>query len=143
MNAGFAKALLYAGALLVSLPAAADPTGLWRDKDGTTIRVQHCGAALCGIIVSMAQATDPATGRPWTDKHNRDPAKRRRPLVGLQVFIAMQPAGAGKWSGQLYNTDDGTTLSGNLIDSGPTVLRVEACVGGSLCGGENLNRVGR
>ena len=34
------------------------------------------------------------------------------------------------------------TVNGNLIDSGPTVLRVEGCVG-SLCGGENLNRVGR
>ena len=50
----------------------------------------------------------------------------------------MRPAGPGKWSGQLYNTDDGMTLSGNLIDAGPTVLRVEGCVGGSLCGGEDL-----
>ena len=143
MNTGFAKALLFVGTLLVSLPAAADPIGLWRDKDGTTIRVQPCGPALCGTIVSMASANDPETGQPWTDKHNHDPARRLRPLVGLQVFIAMRPAGAGRWSGQLYNTDDGMTLSGNLIDSGPTVLRVEGCVGGSLCGGENLSRVGR
>src|ERR1044072_3255500 len=143
MNAGFAKALLAAATLFISLPAAADPVGLWRDKDGTTIRVQHCGAALCGTIVSMASANDPETRQPWTDKHNPDPAKRLRPLVGLQIFIAMRPAGPGRWSGQLYNTDDGMTLSGNLIDAGPTVLRVEGCVGGSLCGGENLNRVGR
>ena len=61
---------------------------------------------------------------------------------GLQVFIAMRPAGSGKWSGQLYNTDDGMTVSGNLIDSGPAVLRVDGCVGG-LCDGENLTRVGR
>ncbi len=142
MPLGFAKALLCAGALLVSLPAAADPIGLWRDKDGTTIRVQHCGPALCGSIVSMAAANDPETGQPLTDKHNPDPGKRLRPLVGLQVFIAMRPAGAGKWSGQLYNTDDGMTVTGHLIDSGPTVLRVEGCVG-SLCGGETLNRVGR
>lgn len=142
MTVGFAKALLCAGALLVSVPASADPTGLWRDKDGTTIRVQHCGAGLCGVIVSMAGAKDPETGQPWTDKHNRDPARRLRPLVGLQVFIAMQPSGPGRWSGQLYNTDDGMTVNGNLIDSGPTVLRVEGCVG-TLCGGENLSRVGR
>ena len=143
MNAGFVKALLCVGVLLVSLPAAADPVGLWRDKDGATIRVQHCGSALCGTIVSMSPPNDPETGQPWTDKHNHDPGKRLRPLVGLQVFIAMRPAGPGKWSGQLYNTDDGMTLSGNLIDAGPAVLRVEGCVGGSLCGGENLSRVGR
>jgi uncharacterized protein (DUF2147 family) len=54
----------------------------------------------------------------------------------------MRRTGRGKWSGQLYNTDDGMTVSGNLIDSGPAVLRVEGCVG-SLCGGEDLKRVGR
>ena len=102
MNAGFAKALLAAATLFISLPAAADPVGLWRDKDGTTIRVQHCGPALCGSIVSMASANDPETRQPWTDKHNPDPAKRLRPLVGLQIFIAMRPAGPGRWSGQLY-----------------------------------------
>ena len=142
MHPGFAGALLCAGALFGSLPAAADPLGLWRDKDGTTIRVQHCGPALCGTIVGMAPANDPETGHPWTDKHNPDPAKRLRPLVGVQVFITMRPAGPGKWSGQLYNTDDGMTVSGNLIDSGAAVLRVEGCVG-SLCGGEDLKRVGR
>src|ERR1044072_3527689 len=119
MNAGFAIALLAAGALLVGGPGAAEPVGLWRDKDGTTIRVQPCGPALCGTIVSMASANDPETGLPWTDKHNQDPAKRLRPLVGLQVFIAMKPAGQGRWSGQLYNTDDGMMLTGNLIDAGP------------------------
>lgn len=133
---------LCAGALaLVSTVAAADPVGLWRDKHGTTIRVQQCGAALCGLIASMATQNDPETGQPWTDKHNHDPAKRLDPLVGLAVFIAMQPAGPGKWSGTLYNTDDGMTLRGNLIDSGPTGLRVEGCVR-KTCGGENLTRVG-
>jgi len=140
---GFAKALLCVGAfVLTSVPGAADPVGLWRDKDGTTIRVGRCGPALCGTIVAMMPANDPETGRPWTDKHNHDPVKRLRPLIGLQVFIAMRPSGPAKWSGQLYNTDDGATWPGHLIDSGPTVLRVEGCFG-SLCGGENLNRVGR
>src|SRR2546421_9417900 len=46
-------------------------TTLFRsDKDGTTIRVQPCGLALCGTIVSLKQRLDPATGKPWTDKHN-------------------------------------------------------------------------
>ena len=120
--------------------AMAEPTGLWRDSSGTTIRVQRCGAALCGTIVSMSPANDPATGSPWTDKHNPDQTRHGVPLIGLKVFIDMQPAGSGKWSGQLYNTDDGRSLRGNLVDRGPDVLRVEGCVG-ARCGGENLTRV--
>jgi uncharacterized protein (DUF2147 family) len=120
--------------------AVAEPLGLWRDNDGTTIRVQRCGAALCGVIVAMEPANDPETGHPWTDKHNPDQTKRGTPLIGLQVFVTMQSAGPGKWSGQLYNTDDGRSLRGNLIDRGPDVLRVEGCVG-TRCGGENLTRV--
>jgi len=122
--------------------AAADPIGLWLDKDGTTIRVQPCGYALCGTIVSLKQRLDPATGKPWTDKHNLNPARRDRPLAGVQVFIAMKPAEAGKWSGRLYDSDSGKTYSGHLIEQSRDGLKVEACIMG-LCGGENLSRVGK
>jgi uncharacterized protein (DUF2147 family) len=122
--------------------ALAEPLGLWRDRDGTTIRIARCGQALCGTIVSLEPRNDPETGAPWTDKHNPDQTKRGEPLVGLQVFIDMQPAGPGKWSGQLYNTDDGRSLRGNLVERGPEILRVEGCVG-TRCGGENLTRIGR
>ena len=119
--------------------AAADPLGLWLDKDGTTIRVRHCGHALCGTIVSLKQRLDPETGKPWTDKHNPNPARRDRPLAGVQVFIAMKPSGAGKWSGRLYDSDTGKSYVGHLIDGGGDSLRVEGCVMG-MCGGENLKR---
>lgn len=132
--------LAAAFALMSAGTASADPIGVWRDKDGTTIRVARCGAALCGRIVSMKTRNDPETGNPWTDKHNRDAAKQSRPLVGVTVFITMRPSGPGKWSGQLYNTDDGASLPGHLVDSGPATLRVEGCLG-SLCGGEDLTRV--
>ena len=120
--------------------AAADPIGLWRDNDGTMIRIARCGTALCGTIVGMTPPNDPATGHPWTDKFNPDQTKRGEPLVGLKVFIDMQANGPGKWSGTLYNTDDGRSLRGNLIERGPELLRVEGCVG-TRCGGENLTRV--
>ena len=125
--------------------AAADPLGLWRDKNGTTIRVQPCGRALCGTIVSMKPPLDQQTGKPWTDKpwtdkHNEDAAKRDRPLVGILVFIDMRPTGAAKWSGKLYDTDQGRIFEGHLTDSGADVLRVEGCAMG-ICGGEDLQRV--
>src|SRR5215471_9827534 len=74
-------------------PAAADPIGLWLDKDGTTIRVQACGQALCGAIVALNPPNDPATGKPWTDKNNSDRTLRERPLIGVPVFLSMQPDG--------------------------------------------------
>ena len=96
--------------MLAGAPAFADPLGVWRDSDGTTIRVQRCGTALCGTIVGMSPPNDPETGQPWTDKFNSEQTKRGDPLIGRQVFIDMQPAGPGKWSGTLYNTDDGRSL---------------------------------
>jgi uncharacterized protein (DUF2147 family) len=131
-------AMIMLGAVNV---AAADPLGAWRDRDGATIRVHHCGNALCGTIIAMEPPNDPSTGNPWTDKHNPDETKRGEPLIGLQVFIDMQPAGPGKWTGRLYSTNDGHGLRGNLIDRGPNTLRVEGCVG-SRCGGRDLRRVG-
>jgi uncharacterized protein (DUF2147 family) len=122
-------------------PALADPTGIWLDKDGGTVRIRPCGGALCGTIASVRPRLDPATGRPWTDKKNADPGKRARPLVGVQVLIGMQPSGSRKWSGRLYNPDDGKVYSGNLVEVGPGAIRVEGCWLG-ICGGENLRRAG-
>jgi uncharacterized protein (DUF2147 family) len=61
------------------------------------------------------------------DKNNTDPAKRNRPLVGVQVLISMQPNGASKWSGQVYSDDNGRTYSGNLIELSPSTIKIEGC----------------
>src|ERR1700728_4639070 len=78
--------------------AHADPRGLWLAQDGAKVRVASCGKALCGKIAVAKSPTDPATGQPWTDKDNPNPQLRDRPLVGVEVFIAMMPDGPGKWS---------------------------------------------
>jgi uncharacterized protein (DUF2147 family) len=122
--------------------AFADPAGIWRDKDGGTIRVHRCGPALCATIATVEPRLDPTTGTPWTDKHNADASKRGRPLIGVQVLSAMQPNGGGKWSGTLYDPDRGQIYAGNLIELGPDSIRIEGCALG-LCGGEELSRVGR
>jgi uncharacterized protein (DUF2147 family) len=122
-------------------PAIADPTGFWLDKDGDTLRIQPCGAALCGTIVNLKVALDPKTGRARTDEKNADAGRRNQLLVGVRSLISMRPAGPGKWSGTLYNPDDGRTYAGHLIELGQGKIRVEGCVLG-MCGGESLNRVG-
>lgn len=137
-NAAVTAALL--GYMCVG-PALADPTGLWLDKDGDTLRIQPCGVALCGTIANLKVRLDPETGRPRVDKKNVDARRRNRPLVGIQSLIAMRPTGPGKWSGTLYNPEDGHTYSGNLIELGQGKIRIEGCVLG-MCGGESLSRVG-
>jgi uncharacterized protein (DUF2147 family) len=145
MSVGLLRSVACAAVVLGCVgvePVRADPTGIWLDKDGGTVRIRPCGGALCGTIASVRPRLDPETGRPWTDKKNADPDKRTRPLVGVQVLIAMRPSGPGKWSGRLYNADDGKTYSGNLVELGRGSIRVEGCWLG-MCGGENLRRAGR
>lgn len=119
--------------------ARADPKGLWQAQDGAKVRISSCGRDLCGTIASPKSRVDPDTGQPWTDKHNPDPAKRGRPLAGLQVF-SMAPDGAGKWSGRLYNADNGQTYPGHLVEVDPNTVRVEGCVL-FMCGGRNMSRI--
>ncbi len=134
---GFAG--LVAG-FLGSGSAEASPVGLWKADDGAIIRVAQCGANLCAFIAKPSTAIDPETGRPPTDKHNSDPAKRNRPLVGVQVLMGMHSVEPGKWSGRLYNDDDGQTYMGNLIEVSNSQIRIEGCAAG-VCGGNNLSRV--
>ena len=120
--------------------AQADPRGLWLAQDGAKVRVTSCGNSLCAVIAEARSRVDPATGQPWTDKNNPDPAQRNRPLVGVAVLRSLQPDGAGKWSGTLYNNDNGNTYNGHLLELGPRTIRIEGCVIG-ICGGQNLNRI--
>jgi uncharacterized protein (DUF2147 family) len=133
-------ALACATAASVGITAAvADPVGLWRAPDGGTTRIARCGTALCGTLVTVVPARD-ANGRPVTDSKNKDPSKHARPLVGVTVLIGLWPSGPNKWSGQLYNPDDGGTYEGHLIEQGATSIRIEGCALG-MCGGEDLVRV--
>jgi uncharacterized protein (DUF2147 family) len=137
--------MLSAGLVAACLAASSDtgsasPVGLWLSKDGARIRVSPCGRDLCGFITQSSSPVDPATGGPPTDKYNEDPAKRDRPLVGVQVLISMHHEDPTKWSGQLYNVKDGKNYSGHLIETGPWSIRIEGCSFG-ICGGEDLARI--
>jgi len=101
-----------------------------------------CGGGLCGVIVGLKEPIDPATGKPQVDDKNPNPALKKRPMIGLTLFSGMQPSGPNKWSGQIYNADDGSNYASSVSVAGPDTLRVEGCVG-ALCGGETWTRVGR
>jgi uncharacterized protein (DUF2147 family) len=119
---------------------AASPVGLWLAKDGATVRISPCGRNLCGFLAQPNPAVDVTTGQPVTDKNNADPAKRGRPLAGIEILSSMHRESLNKWSGQVYNDDDGKFYDGNLIENGPSSIRIEGCWLG-ICGGEDLTRV--
>lgn len=122
---------------------AQDPNGTWLTQTGTSrIRLADCGGALCGTVVWLQEPNDPETKKAKTDKNNSDAAKRSRPMIGVQIVLGMKPAGAGKWSGQVYNAEDGKTYSGNLMYSGGNSLQLEGCaLGGLVCKKQTWTKV--
>src|SRR5256885_17085087 len=120
---------------------AGEPVGVWLTQAGDArVRVSKCGGGICGVIVGLKGPIDPATGKPQVDDKNPNPALKRRPMIGLPLFSGMRATGPGKWSGQIYNADDGSTYASNVSVTGADTLRVEGCVG-MLCGGETWSRV--
>jgi len=130
---------------LASVPVRAqgvEPVGVWLTEAGDArVRVSKCSGGICGVIVWLREPIDSSTGRPQVDDKNPNPALKTRPVIGLPLFSAMQPAAPNKWSGRIYNADDGGTYASSVSMAGSNSLRVEGCVG-ALCGGETWTRVG-
>jgi uncharacterized protein (DUF2147 family) len=121
--------------LLGGVALAAEPTGEWRVANGdANIRIDDCDGALWGII---SWEKEPG----GLDSNNPKPAERNRPTLGLHILLAMKPTKPGLWQGEVYNAENGKTYSSRLSLTSPDVLRIEGCVLGILCGGENWTRV--
>jgi uncharacterized protein (DUF2147 family) len=139
----FAIACLMAFVPVASAQTALDPSGTWlTEKGDARVRVSRCGGGICGVVVWLKDPDDPITGKPQVDDKNPNPALTKRPMIGLPLFIGMRSTGHGRWSGQIYNADDGGTYASKVAVTGPDTLRVEGCLG-VFCGGENWSRFGR
>ncbi|UPJ68817.1 DUF2147 domain-containing protein [Bradyrhizobium sp. 191] len=144
MTSRFAALIVLFAALLgTSAARAQSADGTWLTQAGDArVKISKCGGGICGHIVWLREPYDTSTGQPATDSKNPNPALARRPMIGLPLFSGMEPAGLNKWSGQIYNADDGSTYASNISLTGADSLRVEGCVG-ALCGGETWTRAGR
>ena len=114
--------------------------GTWLSADGgTKVRITDCGGKLCGKVVWLS---DPVgnDGKPKTDKYNQDESKRSRPLLGVPVVQGMAPDGDNKWSGQIYNADDGKTYQAHVTVIGAGAMNVQGCVLGFLCKSQKWTR---
>ncbi len=129
--------------LSLTMALAADPNGNWLTENGAAkVHIASCGDAICGTIVSLKEPNDPATGRPKLDKNNADAGKRNRPVVGIQIVLGMKPSGTpNKWTGQVYNAEDGKTYTGNLTLQDANTIKLEGCIlGGLVCKAQTWKR---
>ncbi len=114
--------------------SAQSPVGEWLVKDQTAhIRVVSCGNGLWGVINWVK-------GPPGKDENNPDPAKRTRSVMGIPILINFKREDE-QWAGEAYNAENGKTYSSYISLQSPDVLRIEGCVLGILCGGEDWTRV--
>ena len=118
-----------------SASAAPSPVGQWTVANGqASIRVVDCGGRYWGFVASEQKPGG-------TDKNNPNPAMRRRPTLGMPILLGLTPGNQpATWSGQIYNSQDGRTYSGQIRLTGHDTLHVEGCVLGFLCGGEDWRR---
>jgi uncharacterized protein (DUF2147 family) len=126
----------------MSAETNADPTGVWLTEAGDAkIHVSRCGSGLCGTIVWLKAPIDPATGRLQVDDKNSDPALAHRPIIGLNIFKGMKAVTERKWSGRIYNADNGKTYASDVTLTGARKLEVRGCVMAVLCGGETWTKL--
>jgi uncharacterized protein (DUF2147 family) len=129
-----------AATLVCNAYASAPAVGTWLSQDGgTKVRVTECGDKLCGAVVWLSEPTG-ADGKPKTDRHNADAGKRARPLIGVQVVLGLKADGENKWSGQIYNADDGKIYQAHVRVVSDTTMNVQGCVLGILCKNQTWTR---
>ena len=118
--------------------AADDPAGYWAtEKNESQIHITHCGDKLCGSIFWMKEPSD-AKGNLRLDRENQDEARRKRPLLGLQL-ISMEPDDEN-WKGTVYNPTNGKTYDATLKFIGKNQVELKGCVAYILCGGQKWTR---
>src|SRR5947209_12450673 len=120
---------LFAAAAMFSLVSgtafAAEPSviGDWLVKDGYGhVRIDNCDGKMWGIV--SREKT------PGFDNENPDPARKGRPLLGTPVLMGLSPAKnePGKWSGEIYNSQNGKLYSANISLADENTLDLEGCL---------------
>jgi uncharacterized protein (DUF2147 family) len=142
MNFRAIGAVFAVAVLTASNANAAGVDAVWLSNDGKArIKIEPCGANLCGTVVWLAEPLDPATGKPKLDKNNPDNSLRSRPVLGSRMLEA-KPESDGKWRGTIYNGQNGRTYD-VTIHVEDAALKIEGCaMGGVFCRTQTWTRVG-
>ena len=110
-----------------SAQSAEDAFGVWLNpENGSNIEFYKCGGE--GLCAKLTKVTDGQT----TDDKNPDPAKRSQPIIGLVIMENAKKSGA-KWSGTLYNRENGKSYSGTITVKSKDAVDLSGCVAAILC----------
>ncbi len=93
-------AALAAGLCAANTALAASPLGNWRTADGRAIiRIVNCAAGVCGT-----------------------------PVGSSTQILQMRSDGANRWSGTVFNPEDGGTYTASMTLASDTELVVRGCL---------------
>ena len=137
--------------------APVTPEGIWLTKDSESIvRIHPCAdspvdpskvqttppPSFCGTVVWLKEPID-ANGKPKVDNLNSDPAKKNKPVIGLDILLGLVSV-ADHWTGQAYNPDDGKLYDITIklkTDQVPNdQLDLRGCILKVLCQTETFTR---
>jgi Uncharacterized protein conserved in bacteria (DUF2147) len=99
--------------------AADAPLGDWQPEGkGNMVRIEACGAALCGYAIDAAT-------------HSK----------GETVLVNMKPKNDTQWTGTVYSRSSGNSYNGKMTLKTSDTLHVEACaLGPFFCSGNDWTR---
>ena len=90
-----------------------------------------------GLCAKLTKVTDGQT----TDDKNPDPSKRSQPIIGLVIMENAKKSGANKWSGTLYNRENGKSYSGSITVKSKDAVDLSGCVALVLCRAVTWTRI--
>ncbi len=124
-------AMSFQGAAVAASPGQ-QPTGVWRNpKNSVHIKIQPCGANVCGTVV-------------WANERAREKARRAGTpdLIGKQLLQEFHAEGAGTWGGRVFVPDLARTVSGRLKKAGPNSVVASGCLlGRFICKSQTWTRI--
>ena len=94
--------------------------------------------SLCGTLVWLKEPKE-ADGTLKVDKLNKDPAKKNKPMVGLDILLNMKVAD-DHWKGKAYNPEDGKLYDITFSPKEDDTADLRGCVLGFLCQTEQFTR---
>ncbi|OYY91693.1 MAG: hypothetical protein B7Y45_01580 [Sphingomonas sp. 28-66-16] len=111
--------------LPVAAHAATPITGQWLTVEGKAIvSITECGQGVCGRITKVLK---PNPNGATVDAHNPDPAKRGRPIEGLQILANFKDDGAA-WRGTIYSPEAGKEYKSFVKRQPDGTLQVKGCI---------------
>jgi uncharacterized protein (DUF2147 family) len=116
--------------------------GKWLNGEKTAhVEISNVGGKYFGKIVWLKEPEYPAddkkgmAGQTKVDRENPDPARRKDPVLGLQILRDFAFKSEGRWdNGRIYDPKNGKDYRCKMKLTSPDVLDVRGFIGISLIG---------